>query len=106
MNNTELIGKYINQVLYTDVNPIGKIIGTRGKTILILARVTSTEKESFKPNFSVGGFCAHCDNNYSQEYTYNVNEKDLIEIRWTPGSTKKGFLRLHDEPRKFYDYNF
>ena len=30
--NNELIGKYVNQVLWSDVDPVGKIVGIKGKT--------------------------------------------------------------------------
>ncbi|HRW21024.1 MAG TPA: hypothetical protein P5509_03545 [Bacteroidales bacterium] len=104
--NSELIGKYINRHLYTDVNPVGKVIGTRGKTILIIARVTAERDESFKPEIIPGGFAGHCTNNYSQKWKFTVHEDDTFEIRWTPGKLKKGYNRISENPRHFYDYNF
>lgn len=104
--NKNLIGKYINKHYPCFSYPAGKIIGTRGKTILILARVTAKRDPSWKPEIIPGGFSGHCTNNYSQKHTYTVDENETYEIRWTPGKTKMGILRLSDKPTYFYDYNF
>ena len=104
--NSELVGKYVNRYFYTDVRPLGKIVGTRGKTILILERVTAELDESFKADIQNGGFAGHCSNNHSQKYNYTVLTDDTFEIRWTPGKLRKDQLRIADRPVEFYDYNF
>jgi len=38
-----LIGKYINQYLWSDVNPVGKIVGVKGKTKVIIQPVVASE---------------------------------------------------------------
>lgn len=104
--NSELIGKFINRYLHSDIKPAGKIIGTRGKTILILAKVTAVLNPSFKPEFIPGGFSSVCINSHQQDWIYTVNEDEIFEMRWTPGKTKMGFLHIEDEPCNYYDYNF
>lgn len=106
VENNTLIGKYINRHLHTDVDPYGKIIGTRGKIILILARVNYESDKSFTPDWHPGGFCANCSNQDEQKYIYTVDESDTFEIRWTPGKSKIGQHIISDKPFRFYDFNF
>lgn len=99
----DMIGKYLNQHLYTDVNPIGKIVGIKGKTGLLVQRVTATRDESVKLEFHVGGFSAHCSNQHAQKWIF-TEEEDIIHVR-----ISKAYLRMnkiHDKPLCFYDYNF
>jgi hypothetical protein len=102
--NSELIGKYVNQRLYTDINPIGKIVGTRGKTILLVKRVVE-DKQTAKMNFSVGGFGGHCINQYNQEWTF-TELQEVIELRMNNQWGRRGQMYVSDKPNKFYDYNF
>lgn len=106
VTNESLVGKYINEILYSDINPVGKIIGTRGRTVLIVARVTEERDDSVKMKFIIGGFAGHCVNQEEQKWKFTVNEEDTFEMRWTPGKLKIGYNRICDEPRKYYDYNF
>jgi hypothetical protein len=102
--NPEMVGKYINTYLWSDVNPLGKIMGIKGKTQLILARVHATRDESVKMEFIPGGFSAHCTNNHSQKWIYSVDEADTFTVR-----ISKSFLqrnRIEDSPYHFYDFNF
>jgi len=110
MKNTQtvadasLIGKYINEYLWSDVLPLGKIIGVKGKSTLIMARVHYTRDESVEMNFIPGGFSAHCTNNHSQKWIYTVDETDTFTVRLS-----KSFLRrnkIQDTPYHFYDFNF
>ena len=98
----DMIGKYINRILYTDREPLGKIVGIKSKTILYVQRVSASENKT-KMNFHIGGFSAHCDNNWAQEYDY-IEEDEIIEIRMTLG--RNGGMRICDRPMKYYDYNF
>lgn len=98
----DMIGKYINEVLYSDVNPIGKIVGIKSKTILYVQPIVAVENKT-KMNFIPGGFSAHCTNNYSQEWIFE-EQGDVIEVKMTVG--KYDYKRISDSPRKFYDYNF
>lgn len=102
--NSSLIGKYINTYLWSDVEPLGKIVGIKGKSTLILARVNYTRDESAKMDFIPGGFSAHCTNNHAQKWVYSVDETDTFTVRFS-----KTFLsrnRIEEKPYHFYDFNF
>lgn len=84
------------------------IIKRTAKT-LTLQRDKATLKPSFKPEFIVGGFCAHCTNQSEQDYDYERDPNGIIETaHWS--ERKKGFYvnGCHVIPnrREFYDYNF
>ncbi len=104
MVNSELIGKYINHYMWSDVEPLGKIVGVKGKSTLILARVSYKRDESVTMNFIQGGFAGHCANNHSQKWLYTVDEKDTFTVRLGKGFLKRN--RIQDAPYHFYDYNF
>ena len=98
-----LIGKYINQYGYSDVNPIGKIIGIKGKSTLIVQTVKAMISSDWKPEWMPGGFSAICINNAHQRWEF-TEEDHHIEIRYS-----KQFLKRHkveDHPKSYYDYNF
>ena len=102
--NSEMVGKFINEYLWSDVNPRGKIVGVKSKTQLILARVHVTRDESTQMNFIPGGFSAHCTNNHAQKWIYTVDESDTFTVR-----ISKSFLRrnrIEENPYHFYDFNF
>jgi len=102
--NSDMVGKYINTYLWSDVNPLGKIIGVKSKTQLILARVNVTRDESVKMEFIPGGFSAHCANNHAQKWIYSVDESDTFTVRISKGFLKRN--RIDDNPYHFYDFNF
>jgi hypothetical protein len=97
-----LIGKYINRRLWTDIQPIGKIIGLRGKSIAIVQRVEAGENK-VKMDFEVGGFSAVCTNQTEQRYDYTLKD-EVIEVRISQGFLKQ--VSIDDKPYKYYDYNF
>lgn len=97
-----MTGKYLNRYGYSDVEPVGKIIGVSGKSTLIVQRVEATENTT-KMEFHSGGFSANCSNNEEQKWLFVELDK-IIKVRLS-----KALLRTHkieDEPGKFYDYNF
>lgn len=98
----DMIGKYINEVLYTDVNPIGKIVGIKSKTILYVQPIEATENKT-KMDFVPGGFSFHCTNNRAQEWEFK-EVGEVVEMRMTLG--RYDYRRISDRPRKYYDYNF
>lgn len=102
--NIELIGKYINHYMWSDVEPLGKIVGVKGKSTVVLARVSYERDESVNINFIQGGFAGHCTNNHSQKWLYTVNEKDTFTVRLGKAFLKRN--RIQDTPYHFYDYNF
>lgn len=97
-----MIGKYINERGYSDIYPIGRIIGTRGKTIVIIQPVIATENKT-KMEFISGGFAGICINQYEQDWEFEEAGKPF-EARLTKGRLKQ--WRVEDKPRNFYDYNF
>jgi len=102
--NSSLIGKYINEYLWSDVNPLGKIIGVKGKSTLILARVNYTRDESVKMEFIPGGFSAHCTNNHTQKWIYSVDDTDVFTVRLSKTFLRRN--RIEESPYHFYDFNF
>lgn len=85
------------------------VIKRTGKT-LTLRRDKATLKESFKPEFVVGGFAAHCLNQEEQEYDYEPDpDGRIVTAYWS--ERRKGFyvektLRVSAGRHEFYDYNF
>jgi hypothetical protein len=100
----DLIGKYINQYLWSDVNPVGKIVGVKGKTKVLVQPVVASENLT-KMEFIPGGFSAHCTNMYEQEYEFSEEGK-VYEMSLSNSSMKRTHLGIADHPRRFYDYNF
>ena len=102
--NKELIGKYVNQSLYTDINPVGKIIGTRGKTILIVKRVIE-KKQTEQMEFIKGGFAGHCINQHEQKWEFEEIDS-VIEVKISKQWGRRGQMYISDKPVMYYDYNF
>lgn len=100
----ELVGKYINQCLWSDVNPVGKIVGIKGKTKVLIQPVRAGENKS-EMKFIAGGFAGHCVNMYDQEYDYREEGEPYWETL-SNTSMKRRFYHIMDYPCKFYDYNF
>lgn len=99
---SNLIGKYLNRYLYSDILPIGKIIGAKGKTTVIVRRVEASENKT-KMNFITGGFSAICTNATEQEYDFfETNEVFLMRI----SKSLMKHVKIQDEPVKFHDFNF
>lgn len=79
-----------------------------GKTVK-LVRVFVDKDPEWVPNFIVGGFCAHCDNQQDQTWLFKSFGPEAAPI--TVRMTKRGWARKgvqFDEGRAvdFYDYNF
>lgn len=100
----ELIGKYINQVLWSDINPVGKIVGVKGKTKVLIQPVKAGKNKT-KMEYIEGGFAGHCVNMYDQEYDY-TEQGEVFEATLSRTGMKKKFWKIHDCPQRFYDYNF
>jgi len=100
----ELIGKYLNQVLWSDVNPVGKIVGIKGKTKVIVQPVIAGPNKA-KMEYVAGGFAGHCVNQNEQHYDF-FEEGNTYEMSLSNASMKKRFIRIHEAPCKHYDFNF
>ena len=85
------------------------VIKRTAKT-LTLRQDKATLKPSFKPEFILGGFAAHCVNQAEQDYDYEPDPNGRIfRAYWS--QSKKGFyvertLRVIPGRHEFYDYNF
>jgi len=98
----DMVGKYLNRYGWSDIYPIGKIIAVKSKTKVLVKRVVASENKT-KMEFHVGGFSAHCSNQYAQTYDFTETD-EIMEIRLS-----KSYLRgvkLDESPRNYYDYNF
>jgi len=100
----DMIGKYVNRYLYTDAYCVGKIVGIKSKTKVILERMKAEISPEFKPEWHVGGFSAHCSNQWAQEWIHTPTG-ELFEMRLSAGDLKRR-LQISDVPHHYYDYNF
>jgi hypothetical protein len=100
----ELIGKYINTHLLTDVYPVGKIVGIKGKTNVLIQPVRAGENKT-EMNMVVGGYSGHTTNNYAQRYDF-FEDGEVYEERLSNTRMKNKRWRIGDKPINFYDYNF
>ena len=101
---SELIGKYINRVLWTDVDPVGKIIGIKGKTKVIIQPIQAGQNK-VKMQYIPGGFAGHCFNQSEQEYDFQESGKPF-ETSISKSSLRSNRWSIDNQPRKYYDYNF
>jgi hypothetical protein len=101
LTSEDLIGKYINRHGYSDIEPIGKIIGIKSKTIVYVQPVVAG-KNLTKMEFITGGFAGHCVNQSEQSYTF-TEEGVVFQMRLSAGDRCN---RISDKPIKYYDYNF
>jgi len=101
------VGDGVTVCLWSDRHA-GTIIKRTPKTIVI-QEDKATLSPDFKPEFSIGGFCAHCTNQSEQSYTYEKDERGSIyTARW---SEKRKRFVCYDKVvmlgrHKFHDYNF
>ena len=102
--NESLIGKYINMCLFTDARPVGKIVGIKGKTKVLIQPVIAGENKT-KMKMIPGGFSAHTVNNRDQEYDYK-EAGEVYEQRLSASMLNRMFWKIHDAPYKFHDYNY
>ena len=100
----ELVGKYINRYLWSDVNPVGKIVGIKGKTKVVVQPVVAGPNKA-KMEFIPGGFSAHCTNMYDQKYDF-FEEGAAYEMTLSNFKMKRTNLGIADHPSKHYDFNF
>ena len=102
--DNSLIGKYLNRVLWSDVYPVGKIVGIKTKTRVIVQIVKASENKT-KMRFVVGGFAGHCINQSAQDYDFTLTD-ETFEVILSNSSLKNRMWSIDDHPRKWYDYNF
>lgn len=87
------------------------VVARTAKT-LTLRRDKAKLKDSWKPEFVVGGFSAHCTNNEEQEWEYEPDpDGELFKAHW---SEKRGGWQSGSDGscivirgrHEYYDYNF
>jgi hypothetical protein len=100
-SSEEMIGKYINRHGYSDVDPIGKIVGIKSKTILYVQPIEAGDNKT-KMEWVSGGFAGHCVNQWAQSYDF-TEVGDVFEMKMSNGNRS---YRISDRPIKYYDYNF
>lgn len=106
-HHTTKIRKYVSHMMYSDVEPYEVIRVISDKCVEI--REMRTKQIVFPKEFHVGGFSAHCADNWNQKYEYISDETmPTMKIRkgkkgWMSGSMK---FKMSDAPFKHYDYNF
>lgn len=106
--DASMIGKYVNQYLWSDVNPVGKVIGIQGKSTLICIKVTASENLTRLEDmgFEAGGFYGTYTMQRKQRYEFTEHPDEVFKLRYGKALSKKYFMHLVDAPSKFYDYNF
>jgi hypothetical protein len=97
----DLVGKYINRHGYSDIDPIGKIVGIKSKTIVFVQPVVAGDNLT-KLEWISGGFARHCVNQNEQKYEF-TEKGNVFEMRLSAGDRCN---RISDRPMKYYDYNF
>ena len=100
----ELIGKYINRGLFTDIDPVGKIVGIKGKTTVLIQPIQASRNLT-EMKFNPGGFAGHCVNQDEQSYEF-TEVGEVSEVKLSNTFMKNFRWYIHNEPRKYYDYNF
>ena len=101
---SDLIGKYINRYGWSDITPVGKIIGIKGKTTVVIQPIEAGPNKT-KMEFITGGFSAHAVNNDEQSYDY-FEEGEPFEIRLSNSALANMHWSISDRPHKKYDFNF
>jgi len=100
------VGDYINQHLFSDVNPFKVIAITKsGKTVTI-APVEAKRNPEWKPEIVPGGFAGHCTNNREQQWIYGGICGSASKVRLGAKGWAQGLYRASKNPVKFHDYNF
>ena len=103
------VGDGITLNLHSDSHAF-TVIKRTPKTITV-QRDKATLKDTFKPEFSIGGFFAHCTNQDEQEYDYERDTNGrVLTLRWSEKRKKW----VNDDycvstsygRHEYYDYNF
>jgi hypothetical protein len=101
------IRKYANNMMWSDIEPYEVVKIVSDKCVEI--RPMQTKQIVFPKEFHIGGFSAHCSDNWNQKYEYSSDPTaPTMRIRkgkkgWKSGSLK---FQMSNNPIKHYDYNF
>ena len=99
-------GEYFTEFGYSQSYP-WRVLKKTPKTITLVA-VEVERDPDWKPEFTPGGFCAHCNNQQDQTWLYKETDPTRTKvIRQTKkGWASKGVRFGQDQADYFYDYNF
>jgi hypothetical protein len=99
------IRAFCNYHGYSDVYPYEVVRVVSDKCVEV--REMQTNQIVFPKQFIVGGFSAHCADNWNQEYEYISNPNNPIKrLKKTKNGWGKGRFLMSEAPFKHYDYNF
>jgi hypothetical protein len=99
-------GNYFTQCGYSQSYPWVEISRT-AKTVK-LAKVNVEQDPEWKPEFTVGGYGGHCNNQQHQTWLYKgVEDQFTMTVRATKlGWSHNGTKFVEGRAQEFYDYNF
>jgi len=100
--NQEIIGKFVSEILYSDINIVGKVVGAYGKTGIIIQKMNAT-RDTIKKEYIKGGFSFICLNNSNQEWEFELTD---ILVKHRLGKKWNKQYMLFNNPTHYYDYNF
>jgi hypothetical protein len=104
------VGDHCHIAHWSDVSPCTII--NRTKTTITVRYDKATLKDTWKPEFVLGGFCAHCLNNEDQDDAWDIEEDEnghTDVFRWSKKFNcykNKCDEKLFPGWLKKYDYNF
>lgn len=101
------VGDHAHVTLWSDIEPVTIIKKTA--TTLTVRYDEATLDPDWKPEFVLGGFCAHCTNNDEQRWFFRENPNGRTEtFRWSKSMNcyQHNGCKLRPGWRKHYDYNF
>lgn len=111
-------GEYLTETGYSQSYPYPypwRVVSKTAKTMTLVSVKVSKDHE-WKPDFEVGGFCAHCTNQSDQTWVYDGEEAGYTKVVRLKKSRYCGSAKLWGDKygnefvangaRSFYDYNF
>ena len=102
------VGDHAHVSLWSDIEPVTIIAKT--KTTLTVRYDKAERDQSWKPEFVIGGFSAHCTNNEEQRWIISEDPNGSTEVfRWSKKMNcykNTADCKLFPEWKKVYDYNF
>lgn len=104
------VGDHAHVCCYSDIEPC-TVIKKTAMTVTVRYD-KATMNGTWKPEFDIGGFCAHCVNNDDQKNAWDIEEDpdgrvETFRFRKSVGGYRnKCDEKLYPEWAKKYDYNF
>ena len=102
MENQKMIGKYVSRLGWSDIYIVGQVIGTYGKTGIIIQKMDAV-RDTVRKEYVSGGFSAICLNNANQEWEFATTD---FVVKHRVGKSWNRQYMISDTPTHHYDYNF